>query len=557
VQNLYCPSLPRDGASAAGAAPRRFLVVGLLFLIPAAAAVTGRAGAQAAQQPNGKDDETRVYYGVDSCRDCHTKGFENPDNYLCRGIEVSIWEPHDKHALAFKVLGDERARRMGKILGWDVQTKKECLTCHSVWLEGKNNSRFAEDFKREQGVSCVACHGPDVVVLPGQGKAPRIGWVDTHGAKNVEFRKAWRKLSRPEKDAAWGMTDLWDPVKRTRLCGSCHIGNAAQGKVVTHEMYAAGHPPLPGFEVVTFSNQMPRHWQYLVEKKETIQKLVEHSDVQARLEQTHLLAVGGLVALRESLNLLAAQATGEHWPEFAHFDCYACHHDLKSKSWRQERGYAGNPGRPGLREWPTALVRPGLVHAAATDQEAAKLVGEFHEQYAALQAVFDAQPFGKPEAIRQHAEKLGKWLDAQVQRIQDRSVREEAKGSYGPGATVKDLTDLYGLLERSLPQAKGTAKGQRSVPDFDSARQLAWAYHVLYLEAASRHDAAERKKIAEAMESQPAWEGLSDYLRLTLPKGQTKLEGSFSLSLERVGQYEPAVYFKHLEAALKAFPPPG
>ena len=32
------------------------------------------------------------------------------------------------------------------------------------------------------------------------------------------------------------------------MCLSCHLGNAREGRVVTHEMYAAGHPPLPGFE---------------------------------------------------------------------------------------------------------------------------------------------------------------------------------------------------------------------------------------------------------------------------------------------------------------------
>ena len=42
-----------------------------------------------------------------------------------------------------------------------------------------------------------------------------------------------------------------DPVRRTELCLSCHLGSTSENKMVTHAMYAAGHPPLPGFEMET------------------------------------------------------------------------------------------------------------------------------------------------------------------------------------------------------------------------------------------------------------------------------------------------------------------
>src|SRR5947209_12356109 len=110
------------------------------------------------------------------------------------------------------------------------------------------------------------------------------------------------------------MTDLWDPAKRTALCASCHIGNKEQGKFVTHEMYAAGHPPLPGFEVATFSNQMPRHWQYLKEKDEKVLALLEYDAAQASLEETNLLAIGVLVNFQASMDILAHLQEKE-WPE--------------------------------------------------------------------------------------------------------------------------------------------------------------------------------------------------------------------------------------------------
>ena len=63
------------------------------------------------------------------------------------------------------------------------------------------------------------------------------------------------------------MTDLWDPIVRVRTCVSCHVGNVEQGKVLTHAMYAAGHPPLPGIEASTFAAAMPNHWKPLSQKR--------------------------------------------------------------------------------------------------------------------------------------------------------------------------------------------------------------------------------------------------------------------------------------------------
>ena len=57
------------------------------------------------------------------------------------------------------------------------------------------------------------------------------------------------------------MTNVRDPVRRTELCLSCHVGDIACGKFVTHDMFAAGDPPLPAFEIETFLEQMPPHWR--------------------------------------------------------------------------------------------------------------------------------------------------------------------------------------------------------------------------------------------------------------------------------------------------------
>jgi hypothetical protein len=499
-----------------------------------------------AQPGPAKGGQIREYYGTARCKQCHVNGIEAPGEPICRGTEMPIWQQQDKHAQAYDVLLDERARRMGSILGWRVHRKKECLACHTAWPEEKPGAQLvvAKNFKRDEGVSCVACHGPDITVTKDQELRP--GWVNFHAVDNQTFNQNWRKKERSKKEADYGMTDLWDPVKRTRLCASCHIGDLARGRVVTHEMYAAGHPPLPGFEVVTFSHQMPRHWQYLKEKDKSILDLLDLKADDAALEETHLLAIGGLVVFETNLKLLEGQAATTNWPELAHFDCYACHHELKSKSWRQVRGFVGKPGRPPLREWPTALVELGLWHAAGTDAEAAKLLTKFQDQLAALQAVFDAQPFGQRDKVIPQVKALREWIDLQVKEIQKR-IQD---GGYSAEASAKLLGHL---LDMQRPNFEG--KGKQPVPDFDSARQLAWAYQVLYLEKVSKHDPKARQKQAIAMNAQAAWKGLNDYLLLTLPEGQKKLEGYLATNLNHCGNYEPREFFKYLGAALKEFSP--
>src|SRR5207249_824079 len=140
--------------------------------------------------------------------------------------------------------------------------------------------------------------------------------------------KDWRTRS-PAYKRNLGLIDLRDPVQRAATCLACHVGSAAEAKVVTHEMYAAGHPPLPGFELATFSESLPKHWRLmkdvpLMNKLDAkVRKEVYHYEI-GELEQTRLVVVGALVSLRESMRLLLDQARpggnyGQTWPELAQF----------------------------------------------------------------------------------------------------------------------------------------------------------------------------------------------------------------------------------------------
>lgn len=460
---------------------------------------------QQAQKP------TKLYYGLSACKRCHNEAKPFVDEKLppvCRCTEMPIWTAKDKHAIAWQALTTDRAKRMGQLLKIaDVKQDKQCVSCHGVWVP-KEEKQFIDNktFTLAEGVSCVACHGP------------YAEWIFMHGVDIGGFREKWRKLSRETKETQYGMTDLWNPAKRARLCASCHIGNVEEGKVVTHDMYAAGHPPLPGFEPATFSNQMPRHWQYLKEKDDAILKILDVQRPQAQLEETNLLAIGGLVALEQTLNMVAAQ-TEHNWPELAQFDCYACHHELKSKSWRQKRGYAGRPGRPPMRQWPAALVELSLHHAALDSAEANQLCKEFAARLAKVQAAFDRQPFGDKAAIKASADETAKWLRQQIQRIQANIEKKKY--------TKKSPQELLRYLQQ-VPE--------KNTPDYDSARQLAWALKVLESEAMPHDDF---QKLVDSAR----WQKLNDYMRLTFPAGQVYIEETLPDALQHISNYEPDRFF--------------
>src|SRR5207249_194343 len=50
---------------------------------------------------------------------------------------------------------------------------------------------------------------------------------------------------------------------------------------------------------------------------------------------------GQMVTAHAAAKLLEYRASNDKapWPEFTEYDCFACHHNFRDPSWRQERGY--------------------------------------------------------------------------------------------------------------------------------------------------------------------------------------------------------------------------
>ena len=253
----------------------------------------------------------RNFTGAGSCASssCHGSVWPRTGGKIDQN-EYFVWASKDKHSKAYSVLLEPRSKRIARNMRIDrPETDAACLNCHAVNAPA---AKRAATFEISDGVGCESCHGPASAWL-----GPHTGREWTHN-----------------QSVAVGMTDTRDIRRRAEVCLSCHLGN--EEKSVNHQLIAAGHPSLL-FELDTFSALMPVHWK---------------SD-RANASGVRRLAIGQAIALRESMRQLARRARDESWsvwPDFADFECSACHHELITPSARQERGYTGKPGTPPWNE---------------------------------------------------------------------------------------------------------------------------------------------------------------------------------------------------------------
>ena len=474
-------------------------------------------------QESSPDGDGARFLGAQNCARCHRDGPTQFD--IDAGVagfislnEANIWAQNDKHAIAFKLIDFEstptedrsESQRLSQQicdrLGIDdLSNAQQCLSCHANWVQGHPRPPTYKN-----GVTCESCHGAS------------SRWQEKHA------EPTWRKMSPEEKFSKYNFVNVRDPVHRAEQCYSCHIGSSDQGKIVNHEMFAAGHPPLPGIEIESFARQMPPHWQYLNEKDEFkfrpeyVAANFPHVNDQAGNEmyRTRAVVLGGVTAMREAIELFVDQSAGsEQQPELAVYDCFACHHDLKMPSWRQQRGFVGTPGRPRMRPWPTALVRLGIFHAFSNKAGFEQHDDVFQQRLNAVHQALDARPFGDRAAIR----KAGLTL---VEHLNELSEELETK-SYDQAAAHR----LFRYLCR---------EGAQQLHDYDSARQIGWAARSMY--------AAFDPKPDNSNQIEAIIDDLTQLLRLDLPAGQNRsISSELPEALETLANYEPEPFRQSME----------
>ena len=90
------------------------------------------------------------YVGAKFCAACHKSG-KGGDAY-------AVWEK-SAHAKAFSTLLGDKAKKIAEEKGLKTAPAEspECLKCH---VTGGGNAKNVETtFKKEEGVTCEACHG--------------------------------------------------------------------------------------------------------------------------------------------------------------------------------------------------------------------------------------------------------------------------------------------------------------------------------------------------------------------------------------------------------------
>ena len=417
--------------------------------------------------------------GIISCEACHVgadvrsaAGFKkfNSDEFVLLNESIT-WVEKDVHSVAWTNLSGSIGKQMATVLGYDVTQDARCLTCHSADLtpfKPLAEKKYEEFATADGGVNCTVCHG--------LGRTWQQEHYDTPIQAGGEM--PWR-AKPPAYKYDKGMADLRNPAAKAQLCASCHVGNPDEGKVITHEMYAAGHPPLPPFELGTFMECEPKHWGYPTDDKlKYFETFAEKSPKETwpifryhpAKEESYLarhVANGAIAALAAEMRTVAAEAKAAADPngttlvDYARFDCYACHHDLKYPSPRQQRGYNGPPGRPTLKAWVEAL--PGVVakHAEGLDQhpELTGIAPEFAAKWDAVQKAAVARPFGAPVPLAAAAADLADWCD-QFLTLQTTI----ATPVYTPTQTAR----LEGMIAAALTD--------RWAADPEAAMHLTWAY---------------------------------------------------------------------------------
>ncbi len=284
-------------------------------------------------------DKDRVAVSASRCggtTGCH-QGSPTLDDSRILGTEYDSWYAREKgvHFRALRSLADDpRSARMTAILygpGAKPEDTPQCRACHT--LDVPPDLRGVSGFELRDGVSCESCHGRS---------------QDWGGG--LHYSKKWRAEMSVEDRTNKGFYDTRDLIRRTEKCLECHLGT--ETKQVTHTMLAAGHPPLT-FELSSDLNGVPKHW------KDANSYL---SADEGPWFAARVWAVGQAVLLRESMYLLVNTLANAEAVDFAVFECYACHHDLreaKQPSWRQ--GPALDKSRLGQPAWETsayAMCRP-------------------------------------------------------------------------------------------------------------------------------------------------------------------------------------------------------
>jgi hypothetical protein len=431
-----------------------------LYLGRPAVSVSQAAKAPALNRPEAGSSAVLVGSGGCSARACH--GSVEPLGERIQRNEYTKWLIRDKHAEAYQVLRDDpRSAQIVKHLGGKKPAYEDerCLACHTNPLAARiADSPLVQKERSYYGIGCEACHGAAEI------------WLGPHTTKGYSA----------ERKRADGMTVLEDSAQLARRCAGCHVGAAPDKgsgmllRDVNHDLIAAGHPRL-NFEFAASRANLPPHWNEKAPRK--------RSEAEKQSEAEDWL-VGQVVCASTALKLLDYRADPKNvtdpknplpWPEFAEYDCFACHHDLSEPSGRQTRGYPPGrvPGSPPWSKWyyamPKALAKHGQQVKLSALGELEALMSQSYPDPAKVRSAAQAADeqlqslLAKKEFKPGDAQKLLIFLAEQGQASAghswdqdaqlylalaalDQANRDDTKQNQPVGAAFRDLSQALAFL---------------------------------------------------------------------------------------------------------------
>lgn len=306
----------------------------------AAAAVwfTGGLSDRAVAQEQG------IHLGVASCAGSTCHGAAEP--FASSSVlqnEYVTWDKYDSHAKAYKVLLEDRSKRIAANLGLPNAHEADiCLDCHATNVPAEKRGA---QFQISDGVGCESCHGGG------------SGWLGIHISGGTH---------QANLDA--GLIETENPIVRANMCLDCHFGNKDQ--FVTHRIMGAGHPRM-GFELDTFTAVQPAH--YAMDEDYFERKVVT--------DGFKTWAIGQALMLERRMDLLLDEAAGTEgmFPELVFYDCHACHHPMSDVRWRNRPGTGLGPGVPKFNDSPLLMLEVAMgVADSGLAAQTADVLREIH-----------------------------------------------------------------------------------------------------------------------------------------------------------------------------------
>jgi Cytochrome c554 and c-prime len=492
---------------------------------------------QTGQAENETPERHYVEIGAKECAACHSHPSPLYQQLgvtsFIRLVEAREWFERDKHAVAYQMVrfGDaadgvdpsngtelSESNRLSQSiceqLGWkkgDNNFERQCLTCH-VGLDANADMTKLRLESLRFGVQCEACHGPG------------SGYTEREHHQQV----SWRSKT-PEQKAALGMRDLRSPTVAANVCLSCHLGDIEQNRFVTHAMYAAGHPPLPPFDLQVFMEAMPPHWQPLSNEVDPDRK-GEESIVKFELEkefydinfkirteedkkrffegyhETQRSMIGAIVAQQKGYRLTFDLAeTPDRWGDFAIYDCMGCHQELKANKARTREANRV-PGRAyPARWWNIESSVPAVI---------ASIKGNTTDTFF---ATFDQVPFGDRSMLLATKQEFRRGFNQNFGELLEQSKRP--------------LTELQ--ARAWLVELYRSRKNQ--LHDYWLAKQTAWMFQVGILELIQHRVLADQpsQQLLESLKQELQLDIFGSQQESVLKKQRIVLESAKNFDVEK------------------------